>query len=309
MKKIIIAIALFTFVTNISYAQETTDSYKPIGKTVDEVSDDSHDKVNSIAIDSLSDGKPKKEQAEPTWEAYWSNGFQFKRSDGKFNLKFGGRIMFDWETASYDRSVEDYVGEPVNGTEFRRARFFSSGTVYDNISYKLEFDFAGGKAKLTDAWISVNDIPWIGNLQAGHFKEPFGLEELTSSKYITFMARALTSPFQPARNSGFMAHNTALNERLTWAVGTFMDVDDFGNSSGSSNARYNVTGRVTGLPYADLENNKLLHVGAAFQRRNPNDNTLSYKSEPEHTNNRISSIQRISQGYPQPMCLEVKWPL
>lgn len=229
------------------------------------------------------DAAASEPEPEPvTWSSYWSNGYKFKSSDGRFKLKFGGRIMNDWVAAfPYEESVEDYAGKLVNGTEFRRVRFFNSGTVYGIVSYKLQLDFAGGDADFKDVWIRINDIPGIGHFKVGHYKEPFGLEELTSSKYITFMARALTSPFQPSRNTGFMAYNHALDKRLTWAVGTFMDAGGYGESSGSSIARFNVTGRVTGLPWADLKNNKLLHVGAAYQYRNPDGDTISYDSEPE----------------------------
>ena len=50
-----------------------------------------------------------------------------------------------------------------------------------------------GKLQLKDAYITITKIPGIGNLQFGHFKEPIGLELLTSSKYISIMERGLTN--------------------------------------------------------------------------------------------------------------------
>ena len=220
------------------------------------------------------------ESEEVTWEAYWSEGFKFESSDGRFNFKFGGRIMNDWVViGSYDDNLRTSLGDPTQGTEFRRVRFFNSGTIYNNIDYKLQFDFVGGDADLKDAYIQINQIPAIDHLKIGRYKEPFGLEELTSSKYITFMARALTSPFQPSRNSGVTTHNKVLDGRMTYAIGTFLNTDGFGSTQAGETAQFNVTGRITGLPW-EKENN-LVHLGFAYQLRNPDKNEVQYSSEPE----------------------------
>ena len=49
-------------------------------------------------------------------------------------------------------------------------------------------------------------------VQVGHFKEPMGFEELTSSKYLTFMERSLTDSDQPSRNSGVMIGNSSQSD-------------------------------------------------------------------------------------------------
>ena len=116
-------------------------------------------------------------------------------------IKFGGRIMYDmavWGAEEMDNT----------GQEFRRVRFFSSGTMYSNINYKLQLEFAGGKIAFKDVFIELNKLPIKGNLRVGHFKEPLRLEALTSSKYITFMERGLPIAFAPDRNTGAMYHTT-----------------------------------------------------------------------------------------------------
>jgi len=135
----------------------------------------------------------------------WDNGFKLTSNDGSFNLKFGGRIMYD--VACW--SSTDSTGETTksNGTEFRRVRFFNSGQVYNNVKYKLQFDFSGGGVSLKDVYIEIVKIPILGNLKMGHFKEPLRLEALTSSKYITLMERALPMVLSPERNVGFMLYN------------------------------------------------------------------------------------------------------
>ena len=72
-------------------------------------------------------------------------------------------------------------------------------------------------------YIQVRDLPVIGNVRVGHFKECFGLEQLTSDNYTTFMERSLDDEgaFVPGRNDGIMAFNWTECQRATWAIGAF----------------------------------------------------------------------------------------
>ena len=103
----------------------------------------------------------------------------------------------------------------------RRARFYMAGTIYENVGYKLEFDWAGGSANFNDVFMELKKVPLLDNFRVGHTKEPYSLEMMNSSKYITFMERGLNHTFTPQRNTGFMAYNHALNKRLSWSTGIF----------------------------------------------------------------------------------------
>ena len=116
---------------------------------------------------------------------------------------------------------------------FRRARLALLGE-YEQIDYIIEMDFANrginsainSKDQSTafkDVYIQVRDLPVIGNVRVGHFKECFGLEQLTSDNYTTFMERSLDDEgaFVPGRNDGIMAYNWTENQRATWAIGAF----------------------------------------------------------------------------------------
>ena len=59
-------------------------------------------------------------------------------------------------------------------------------------------------------------------LRVGHFKEPLRLEALTSSKYITFMERALPIALSPERNTGAMYHTT-FGEKISLQTGVFRE--------------------------------------------------------------------------------------
>jgi phosphate-selective porin OprO/OprP len=222
--------------------------------------------------------KKQEHQAEPTdFRVFWKEGLNFATLDENFKLKIGGRLQTDWFWSGEDTGIKQDVGDQEDGVEVRRARLFFSGLIYGNIEYKLQFDFAGGEAVLKDAYLALPDFP-LGELRMGHFKEPFSLEELTSSKYITFLERALPNAFAPSRNMGFMLHNVVYDERITAAIGLFRDTDDFGE--GVDDGGYNITGRVTALPIYQDKGANLLHLGAAYSYRNPND-TIHYSQRPE----------------------------
>ncbi len=224
-------------------------------------------------------GAMEEEQAQAgTFRAYWKEGLRFDSTDGAFKLKVGGRIQNDWAFFEQDRRLENQVGNMQDGTEFRRARLYISGTVYDRVDFKIQYDFAGGETEFKDVYLGLNRLPVVGNVRVGHFKEPFGLEVLTSSKYNTFMERGLPNGLPPFRNTGIMFQDHELDERMTWAVGLFRDADSYGDGSGDG--EYNVTARVTGLPVYEDEGGRLAHVGIAYSHRNL-DNDLRFRERPE----------------------------
>ncbi len=212
------------------------------------------------------------------FNTYWKNGIRIESTDGNFKLKFGGIIMLDGMKVFPDK-VMDTIITNKTGVEFRRLRVYSSGLIYKNIKYKLQFDFAGGQARIKDAFIDITKIPVIGNIQVGYFKEPFGLELLTSCKYITMVERSLTNPLTPDRNTGIMLYNTVLDKRLFWAAGYFVPSDDFGKYQGG---KYHLTGRLTGLPIYNTDNTySVLHLGAAYTYQFENNSTYILKTRPE----------------------------
>lgn len=216
-----------------------------------------------------------------TMRVYWSSGLRLKSNDGNFSLKIGGRIMNDWAIYSTDSDTPDAYRSIGDGTEFRRARLYMEGEVYKNIKYKAQYDFAGQDADFKDVYIELKKIPTLGNLRIGHFKEPMSLEELTSSKYLTFMERSLPNVFTQGRNTGFQIANTFTDRRATAAVGVFRDVGDSGNGFGK-NSDYNVTARITALPWYEDKGKKLVHVGFGYTHEfRDNDSDIRYRARPE----------------------------
>ena len=215
------------------------------------------------------------------FNSIWNNGFKTTSSDGDFKLKFGGRIMFDY--AFWNTNVNG-TDESFSGSEFRRVRLFNSGQVYKNVKFKIQFDFSGEEVSFKDIYMEITKVPFLGNIKVGHFKEPFRLEALTSSKYITFMERGLPMAFSAERNVGLMLHNSFIDNKLSIQAGIFQN----GLSTEEQNGNRNITSRISYLPINN--NDQLLHLGIGFSNRKNFDNTYSVSARPEnHMGNRLIS--------------------
>lgn len=222
------------------------------------------------------------EKKENPFGTKWDNGFKIENADKSIKMKFGGRIMYDFGFYSLNNEAESngYALASNNGNEFRRARLFTSGTIYNNVDFKLQVDFSGGDVILKDAYITLKKLPIVGNLRAGHFKEPFRLEALTSSKYITFMERASAIDLIAERNSGFMLFNESESKRMSWQIGLFRGADKTTSDSPEANGDYALTSRIAGTA---IDNEKtLLHLGISHSYRKPQeDHTFGYSVRPE----------------------------
>jgi len=211
--------------------------------------------------------------------ASWKEGFRVSTPDGAFELKVGAEIQNDWAVTLQDQGTREAfdLTSVDTGTEFRRARLLMSGVVYRNFPFRFQYDFAEGAFK--DVYIGARDLPVVQFIRIGHFKEPFSLEELTSNIDLTFMERGLPNAFAPKRNSGLGALATELDRRLTWAAGVFHEADDLGEGFGPNN--YNLTARVTGLPWYESKGTRLVHLGFAYSHQFRDDFEFGYNQRPE----------------------------
>ncbi len=221
----------------------------------------------------------------------WNNGFKLESYDKQFRLKFGGIIMVDHAYFYQDNSL-DKIFDPLttrSGTEFRRVRLFTSGTVYDNVSFKLQLDFSGDRVSLKDVYLSIKEIPIVGSLRIGHVKEPFRLDALTSSKYITFMERALPISFIQERNNGFLLFNDFFDKKLSVQIGYFRNEDNSSDDK-AANDGYAITYRNTSLLINNRDKKELLHVGVGYSYRKPESKSYKISSRPEAHLSRIKYI-------------------
>jgi len=227
--------------------------------------------------------------------AYWSNGIRMDSAGGEFKLKIGGRIQSDWawfnHTSEAEAALPPLPGGAKQqieaGSEFRRVRLYVGGTIYHNVDFMNEVDFAGGTVALRNCWIALRNADY-GTLQVGNMKEPIGTEELTEDLFTTFLERSTgDEAFAPSFKSGFQYSNVFLENRVSTQIGMYRDsVTNAGTNNGNdlSNNRsgeYNFTGRVAGRPWVDEDAHRYLHLGMAGSLRAPSDDLVQYRSRPE----------------------------
>ena len=134
------------------------------------------------------------------------------------------------------------------------------GVVYSDWKWKLTYDLVGGGA------IAQAALGYAGSkghyFQIGQDKEPIGLEELTSSKWITATERSMFWDSTQADNFNFGLLYQGYRGPFTWAAGVFD-----GGLDDDADDVFATTARVTFAPLAEA--GKVLHFGLAFSDRNP----------------------------------------
>jgi phosphate-selective porin OprO/OprP len=220
---------------------------------------------------------------------YWKNGLKMDSADGAFKLAIFGRIQSDWQfwpdrgDEEVDEFFNDNKSQMNTGVEFRRARLGIGGTIYKNVEYKAEYDFAADSPEFTDVYIELKDPFCFGpNLRVGHFDEPVGFDHLSSSRNSFFVERNLAETFVPARNHGFMAQGLSMEDKLAYFLGVFRDSNAFGDDMNNDyNFEWAATGRVTGRPMVSEDGTEWIHLGLSMSSRVPSNDKVQYRSRPE----------------------------
>jgi phosphate-selective porin OprO/OprP len=118
----------------------------------------------------------------------WKGAPELSSADGKFSFKVRGRLQADYNAIDQDF---DITGRPdVSAAEIRRARLGVEGVVFYNVAYKFEVDFANDVTAIKDAYVEYNGLADGLSLRAGNFKTPNSIDEMTSSRFLTFLERA-----------------------------------------------------------------------------------------------------------------------
>lgn len=229
--------------------------------------------------------------------SYFKQGMRSETADGAHKYQWYGRIQNDWVWWDADSDLKAALGEKLNGgTEFRRVRLGARGTLYGNVDFKSEIDFAEGEVEFADVFMELKNCSF-GSFRVGHFDEPTGLDRLTSSRFVTFVERNLVAEaFAPGRNTGMSFQGTAAEDTVAWSLGMFRDADGAGNDvDNEKKGEYNITGRISGRPVIQDDGATFLHLGAWLSLRDYSNDEVRFRARPSvHLGPRFVDTSTIS---------------
>ena len=211
----------------------------------------------------------KAKNHSPSFESKWNNGLNVVSKDGNFTARFGGRIEQDWIWITGDNELEAVVGELEDGVFFRRARIQGNGTLYGVIDYFAEFEFAPVEnIVFQDVWIQLNQTI-LGKVRAGHLKVPFGLENETSARHLTFLERsAVHDAFQQEYDPGIMIWNTfGIDDDFRYAI-SYLRFDPRESGSTLGDGEHSFAARLSGAPIRSDDDRWLVHFGGSVRLNN-----------------------------------------
>jgi phosphate-selective porin OprO and OprP len=260
----------------------------------------------------------------PQMNGAWNYGLEFRSPNRDFYFHVGGRVQWDniWLNSPGQGAALTNVGNNNDGFQdasfFRRLRLRAEGSMYELIDWCVEANFAqyvltqdptqaapqivGGfqantgtniftaQSRLldaiaaTDLWWNIRQVPWVGNVQMGNEKEPFGLERLESSRYLDFLDRnlgndAFISPSANGFAPGVMVWNWLPSKRGTYAIGAFKNVTNpFMFNVGDGQAEG--AARATWLPWYDEASGGryFAHMGVGAATRGIDNGIIVYRA-------------------------------
>jgi phosphate-selective porin OprO/OprP len=249
----------------------------------------------------------QKELAEIKGEAEWddSKGLgadavsmdtEFKKSyltwksaDGNFKYTLDGRIQLDTGSVSNSKNINT-DGDPYSlytNTEFRRVRLAIKAQLYKDWNGEFDIDFADEEVDIKDMWISYNGFSNT-IIKLGNSKPNFCMDEVTTSRWITFMERSMVSDaFSPGRRIGLSGTNWG--KYYFAGVSLFGDEidgqDEYGNETEQAEP-FNYSVRLVGRPMVSDDNSTIVHVGFNYMNRKPAkseqaDDEFRYRTRPE----------------------------
>ena len=214
---------------------------------------------------------PPSVTAKPATEISWKGAPELKTADG-WSFKPRGRMQFDMAGIDAPAGVLGTRGGLTS--EIRRVFLGVDGKIPGGFSYRLEADFAGASAELTDVYLTYGKGPW--SVTMGHVRHFTSLEDVTSDLFTSFTERAAFVPaFGFERRVGVGAQYKG--EQLLAQAGVFGD--DANSLLDDNNNSISADGRLVWMPkFGETQ----LHLGGSVHFRDFNDlsSTARYRARP-----------------------------
>jgi phosphate-selective porin OprO/OprP len=213
-----------------------------------------------------------------------TNTYRLRLEEGKMTANIGGKFALDGAAFVTGREFQSFDA----GVELRRARIYAKGDclLVLPVSYQIEIGYIPNQFYIEESYLLFRNLPWIGELKAGQYQAPMGLDVIASSHNITFLEPA--APLQalaPGVNAGLQVGRPVFNQRATWKLGLF--ADGVGQDYGDATKDYGrAIIRLTGLPLyransEQPDSTKLLHLGLSANVLYSASSSVRYRSRPE----------------------------
>lgn len=201
---------------------------------------------------------------------FWKNGMWLESADRAFRVHVGGLIHAEagwWAAEEQVMTGPGGVGPLNDGAQIRRARLHILGQMYETVQWTMEVGFENRLPQFFNVFAEFPNLPFIGTFRLGHFREPFGMDAISSYNNLTFMERGLIQdPFVPFFNMGMMIFGTWFDEKMTYATGIFRTNSELFNAADFGDGNYSYTSRLTANPWYE-EDSYALHLAVAHSYR------------------------------------------
>jgi phosphate-selective porin OprO/OprP len=139
---------------------------------------------------------------------------------GEFRADLHVRLHFDFRALDSDPEVAP------DDVDFRRFRVSLEGRIYDDLEYEVDVSALDSDNPWRDVFLNYRKFR-PAQVQAGKFKIPFGLDQLTSEFSHDFIERSLIgTQIAPGRDKGVMVHGRVAGDRLRYQGGWFLHDGD-----------------------------------------------------------------------------------
>jgi len=178
--------------------------------------------------------------------------------------KVTGRVHFDARNFStgYNAIADRDSASLGDSFEVRRARIGIAGTINKDISYEVVGNAVGGTTNWVDTAYGNYGFNKKAQVRVGRFKQPFSLEEQSSSNNVSFMERSYGNQMVPGKRLGVMMHGEPM-KGLTYGVSVYQD--GFNELTNQSSIGSKQAARFT-LNLAQMNDIKdtVLHIGGGY---------------------------------------------
>ncbi len=193
------------------------------------------------------------------------SGLGLVSEDGKNEINLTGRLHFDarfFNTPFNQGGTNAYDTDGAKfGDQFdaRRARIGFNGKFAGDFNYEMVWNAASSDSSNIDTgWVNYGANK-AAQVRVGRFKQPFNLEEQTSSNNIDFIERSYVNQINPGKKFGFMVHGVPM-DGVYYGVSTFQETNSVTTASGNRQYGARIAADVAKL---NAMPDQVLHLGLA----------------------------------------------